>query len=66
MAIVYCRSCKQKITRMDPTCPRCGASNSRLMPLFLGFILLALCAVFFNALNKSVLAQPVDVVFKPL
>lgn len=65
MAIVYCRSCKQKITRMDTTCPRCGAPNSRLMPIFLGIILVALCAVFYNVLSKSDNGKTVDVVVTP-
>lgn len=66
MAIVHCRACKQKITRMDTTCPRCGAPNSRLMPFFLGFILLTLCAVFYNVLSKkSAGSDQMDVVVTP-
>lgn len=65
MAIVFCRACKQKITRMDTTCPRCGAPNNRMMPLLLGIILMALCAVFYSAFDSSNNSKPVDVVVSP-
>ena len=65
MAIVHCRACKQKITRMDTTCPRCGAPNSRLMPFFLGIILFALCAVFYTTFKQSAKNSALDVVVKP-
>ena len=65
MAIVFCRACKQKITRMDTTCPRCGAPNSRLMPLFLGIILFALCAVFYTTFKQGSRSHALDVVVKP-
>ncbi len=65
MAIVHCRACKQKITRMDTTCPRCGAPNSRLMPLFLGIILFALCAVFYSTFKQASKDSSLELVVKP-
>ena len=65
MAIVYCRSCKRKITRMDTTCPRCGAPTSKLMPVFLGIIFIALCAVFYTVISKSGKRESIDVVVTP-
>jgi len=65
MAITYCRSCKHKITRMDATCPRCGATQSRLMPVFIGIVVVALCAITYNAFSKSKKNQPMDVVVNP-
>jgi len=31
MAIVHCRKCKAKITKMDATCRSCGAPTSRII-----------------------------------
>ena len=53
MASVYCPSCKGKITQRDATCPRCGASTSRIIPIVLGIAVFATCFVLFNSYQKT-------------
>jgi hypothetical protein len=53
MALVFCRSCKAKITQRDTTCPRCGAPTSRLVPIVTGIIVSAVAVVLYSAVKAS-------------
>lgn len=53
MAIVFCRSCKGKITQRDTTCPRCGAPTSRLVPIAMFIVICAAAVVLFAVFKES-------------
>jgi len=53
MALVFCRSCKAKITQRDTTCPRCGSPTSRLVPIVTGIALSATALVLYAAFSAS-------------
>lgn len=53
MAIVFCRSCKTKITQRDTTCPKCGSPTSRLVPIAMGIVLSAAAVILFAAFKES-------------
>lgn len=53
MALVFCRSCKAKITQRDTTCPRCGSPTSRLVPIVTGIVLSFAAVVIFAAVRVS-------------
>lgn len=53
MAIVFCRSCKAKITQRDTTCPRCGAPTSRLVPIAMFIVMCAAAVVLFAVFKES-------------
>jgi len=53
MAIVFCRSCKTKITQRDTTCPKCGSPTSRLVPVVIGIALSAAAVVLYAAVRES-------------
>ena len=53
MAIVYCKSCKGKITQRDTVCPRCGSPNSRLVPVLICIVFSAASLMLYNAYRQS-------------
>lgn len=53
MAIVYCKSCKSKITQRDTVCPKCGSTNSRLVPVLACIIFSAVGLFVYNAYRQS-------------
>lgn len=53
MAIVFCRSCKTKITQRDTTCPKCGSPTSRLVPVVLCIALTAAALVLYTVARES-------------
>lgn len=60
MALVFCRSCKAKITQRDTTCPRCGAPTSRLVPIVTGIIVSAVAVVLYSAVKASLQEDKLD------
>ena len=53
MAIVFCKSCKAKITQRDTTCPSCGATSSKLVPLLVCIIFSAAGLFLYNAYRQT-------------
>lgn len=54
MAIVFCRSCKTKITQRDTTCPKCGSPNSRIIPILMCIVLSSAGFVLYTAFQEVV------------
>lgn len=54
MAIVFCRSCKTKITERDTTCPKCGSPKSRIAPFFFFIVLSFAGMVLFSVYREVV------------
>lgn len=54
MAIVYCKSCKSKMTQRDTVCPKCGSTNSRLVPVLACIIFSAAGLFIYNTYRQSV------------
>jgi len=61
MAIVHCRRCKAKITKMDETCRSCGAPTSRIVSFLLYFAVCAAVVVVFMAYRDNVKSADVEV-----
>ena len=60
-AIVYCRKCNAKITKMDETCRSCGAPTSRVVSFFLYFAVCAAIVVVVMAYRDNVKSASIGV-----